>query len=50
MAANLILCKGKTADNPYRMEEAGLVRDEDFVNGFDFLPNKFNSYPVVKAM
>ncbi len=25
MAANLILCKGKTADNPYRMEEAGLV-------------------------
>ena len=32
------------------LEENGLVRGEDFFNGFDFFLNEYNSYPLAKAM
>ena len=32
------------------LEAAGLVRGEDFVDGLEFMPQTFNSYPLVAAM
>ena len=32
------------------LEKAGFVRDRDFIDGFDFSPKNFNSYPLVAAL